>query len=61
MPAKEALLCEGGLKILCGVEHHLDDAFDITAGFPKPRDVEPKPACNGRPYLVGVQVFSFDG
>ncbi len=47
VPAEQAFLRQRVLVFLGGVEHHLDDAFDMPVGRRQGPDIEPQPACDG--------------
>ena len=42
------------------IEHHLDDAFDISIGRGQSADIDAKTACNRGPDLTAVKHLSFD-
>src|SRR5688572_27758882 len=60
MPAKQPLRRQRLVVALCGVEHHLDDAFNMTVSSLKPTDVETKPTSDGRADLIGIELLAFD-
>src|SRR5438132_1247858 len=60
MPTKQSLFREFVLKSLRGVEHHLDDAFDVAVGGRQGRGLDPQATGNRGPDLVLVQDFAFD-
>jgi len=61
VPAEQALRCERRFEIPCGIEHHLDDAFDFSSWLRQARDIEPELASDRRTDLFGVEVLPFDG
>ena len=60
MPAKQPLLGERRLKVLGGVEHHLDHAFDISVGRRECADVHAEPPRDRGSDLFAVELFALD-
>src|ERR1700733_14305376 len=60
MPAEESLLGQRRVVALGGVEHHLDDAFDVSVDGGEGTDVETEAARYGRAHLLLVEDFAFD-
>ena len=50
----------GSLIFLGGVEHHLDDAFDVPVGRRQCPDIEPEAAGDGGAHLVDVEDLALD-
>ncbi len=60
VPAEQAFLRQGGLVLLGGVKHHLDNAVHMPVGWRQCPDIEPEAAGEGGAYLVDVEDFAFD-
>ena len=60
MPAEQAFFGQGLGILLGGVEHHLNDAFDVPVGGGKCPDIEPEAAGDRGAHLVAVEDFAFD-
>ena len=60
VPAEQAFLRQRGLIFLGGIEHHLDNAFDMPVGWRQCSDIESKAAGEGGAYLVDVEDFPLD-
>ena len=60
VPAEQAFLRQRFLIFLGGVEHHLDDAFDMPVGRRQCPDIEPQAACDGGAHLVDVEDLPLD-
>ena len=60
MPAEEALRGQRLVVVLRRVQHHLDDAFDVTVRRLQPADIDSEPTRDRRADLVGVQLLAFD-
>ena len=60
MPAKEAVRRQRLIVVLRRVQHHLDDAFDVTVRRLQPADFDSEPTRDRRAYLVCVQPLAFD-
>ena len=60
MPAEQPFLRQRVLVFLGGVEHHLDDAFDMPVGRCQCPDIESQAAGEGGSHLVDVEDLPFD-
>ena len=60
VPVEEAVRRQQLVVVLCRVQHHLDDAFDVTVRRLQTADIDPQPARDRRPDLVRVQPLAFD-
>src|SRR5262245_19414931 len=60
MPAKEALGAEPLVIVLRRVEHHFDDAFDVTVSSLQAANVDAESARDRRADLFSVQLLAFD-
>ena len=60
VPAEEAVRRQQLVVVLRRVQHHLDDAFDVTVRRLQTADIDPQPTRDRRPDLVRVQPLAFD-
>jgi hypothetical protein len=60
VPAKQAVLREGRLKILDCIQHHLNNSLHISVSRYEPGNVQAQAPGNGRTDLPGVEdAFDF--
>jgi hypothetical protein len=60
VPAEEPLRRQWLVVVLCRVEHHLHNAFDVTVRRLQPADVDSEPTRDRRANLIGVKLLAFD-
>jgi hypothetical protein len=60
VPADEALHRQRLVVVLCRVQHHLHDAFDVAIHWLQPADVDSEAPRDGRSDLIGVQLLALD-
>jgi hypothetical protein len=61
MPREEAIFGEWAIVVAGSVEHHVDDAFDVTIGGFESADIEAEMTRDRRADLLGVEFFALDG
>src|ERR1700675_1915405 len=61
VPRKQPLRRQHFVVVPCRVEHHLDNAFDVSVGWFEASGIHPEAAGNGRPDSFGIEYFSFNG
>ncbi len=59
--ARQSFGCQRRLEIPYGIEHHLDDAFDLSPWLGEAREIVPEFASNRGTDHCGVEVLAFDG
>ena len=60
MPSEEPLGGQWPATVTGGVEHHFDNAVDVTIYVDNVAPVQPQPPSNGGSDLFDIQVFAFD-
>ena len=61
VPVKQAFLCERLAEFLRRVQHHFNDAIDVSilVGC-EPTDIQPKPPSQGRTHVFRIKHHTFD-
>ena len=60
MPGKEAVVGEGLVKVLGGIERHFHNTLNVPVCGNRPGNVHAQPPGDGRAHLIRVQVLAFD-
>ena len=60
MPAEQPLIRQRPVIVARGVEHHLDDAFDVAIRGLEAADVQAQTPRHRRADLFGVELLAFD-
>ena len=60
VPGEEPLFGQRLRVVACGVEHHLDDAFDSAVGGDEPADVQAESPRDRRADLIGREFLALD-
>jgi len=60
VPAEQALAGEWGLAIACGIQHHVDNTFDMTVHWGQGADIYPEATGDRGAHRFDIQLLAFD-
>jgi hypothetical protein len=60
MPAEQSFGGQWLVVVARGIEHHLDDAFDVAVCGLQRADIHAEPPGDGRAHLPGVEILPLD-
>jgi len=60
VPAEQSLCRQQRIIFFSGIEHHLDDALDVTIGRRERADIHPQPARERGAHLIAIEHLAFN-